>query len=180
MTLKGYKDRFDQFYSSLNEIIQNEVAQTSDVLLDLNRDQMLYGRDAKGEVLTPDYITDPYFGENYRNPLRAAIEYMKMKEEKEDTHWGMIRYVGVQLFPDKSKYTPNLIVNGNWFMNYLFINVSGDQYTIGSSGIKSSDIESKYERYGHPIFGLALESKKYYYFGWIRPAILNSYKSYMQ
>ena len=180
MTIKGFKDRFDQFYSSLNETIQSEVAQTSDVLLDLNRDQMLYGRDAKGEVLTPAYLDDPYFRENYKSPLKAAIRYKNYKKALEDTHWGMIRYIGVQLFPDKSEDTPNLIINGNWFMNYLFINVSGDQYTIGSTGIAADSIQKKYEGYGHPVFGLAPVSKEYYYRGWIRPAILNSYKKHLQ
>ena len=180
MTIKGFKDRFDRFYSSLDATIQNEVAQNSDVLLDLNRDQLLYGRDAEGEVLTPSYLDDPYFKENYKNPLKAAVRYKNYKKLLEDTHWGMIRYTGAQLFTDKSGDTPNLIINGNRFMNFLFIHVSGDQYTIGSTGIAAGDIKKKYEGFGHPVFGLAPVSKEYFYRGWIRPAILRSYKQHLQ
>jgi len=174
-TIKEIKDRYENAYNQIWGTLSAVVSNNQDVLLDLNRDQLLYGRDAKGEVLTPDYMNDPYF-DKFKNPMKAASNYKKMKRALEDTHYGMIRYSGVQLFPDKRDDTPNLIINGSWFMNYLFINSSSDKFEIGSTGIAADDIQKKYEGYGHPIFGLALTSKKYFYFGWARPAILKLYK----
>jgi hypothetical protein len=179
MTIKGYRDKYSKFHTSLPDVIAAEVARTSDVLLDLNRDQMLYGRDAKGEVLTPDYVDDPYF-KKFRNPILRAVNYKKMKMALEDTHYGRMRFGHVQLFPDKSEDTPNLVVNGNWFMNLLFINVDKESYTIGSSGIAAADIQTKYAAYGHPVFGLAPVSKKYYYFGFIRPVIEANFNKHMK
>jgi hypothetical protein len=168
MTIREYYERFHQFYTTLPEAIAGEVERTQDVLLSLNEDQLLYGRDANGNVLTPGYMDDPYF-QKFKNPLKAASNYMKMKKKLEDEHWSRIKYGNVQLFPDKSPGTPNLLVNGNWFMNYLFISTDKESYTIGSTGRVSGDIEKKYAGYGHPVYGLAPVSAEYYYFGFIRP-----------
>jgi hypothetical protein len=174
-TIKAVKEHYERAYNSIESAVERVVSDNSDVLLDLNRDQLLYGRDAKGVTITPGYMDDPYFYK-FRTPLKAALNYKNRKRELEDRHYGMIRYSGIQLFPDKSDDTPNLIVNGNWFMNYMYANISGNSYEISSTGIATGDIQQKYEGFGHPIFGLALVSKKYFYFGWIRPAILNLYK----
>ncbi|MCL1933052.1 MAG: hypothetical protein FWF53_04465 [Candidatus Azobacteroides sp.] len=174
-TIKAIKEKYENAYNQIGGTLSKVVSDNRDVLLDLNRDQLLYGRDAKGEVLTPEYTNDPYF-DKFKNPTKAASNYKKMKRASEDFHYGMIRYSGVQLFPNKNDDTPNLIVNGSRFMNHLFINTGSDQYEIGSTGIAADDIQKKYEGYGHPIFGLAPASKKYFYFGWVRPAILKLYK----
>jgi hypothetical protein len=180
MTIKGFKDKWDKFYSTLPDAIAAEVERTKDVLLDLNRDQLLYGRDADGNVLKPDYVDDSYF-QKYKNPLKAAIRYKKMKMALEDEHYGKIRFGHLQLFDDKSPDTPNLIVNGSWFMNHLFINVDKDKYTIDSGGQAANDIQSKYEGYGHRIYGIAPASAKYYYFGFIRPnAIVKHFNECMK
>jgi hypothetical protein len=181
MTIKAYYEKFHKFYTTLPDAVAAEAERTKDVILDLNRDQLLYGRDAKGETLTPSYLDDPYFKKKYKNPLKAAIRYRNMKKELEDFHWGKIRFGHVQLFTDKSPDTPNLLINGNWFMNYLFINISENKYTIDSTGIAANDIQRKYEGYGHPVYGLAPVSVKYYYFGYIRPnAIFKHFKECMK
>jgi hypothetical protein len=65
-------------------------------------------------------------------------------------------------------------------MNLLAIDVNRDSYTIGSTGEAAGDIKRKYESYGHPVYGIAPASAKYYYFGYIRPnAILGHYKKCM-
>jgi hypothetical protein len=174
-TIKAIKEKYEKAYNLIESTVSKIASENQDVLLDLNRDQLLYGRDAKGDVLTPDYMSDPYF-DKYKNPKMAASNYMNMKRNLEDQHWGMIRYVGVQLFPDKKDYTPNLIVNGNWFMNHLYVAVNANKYELGSTGSASDDIQKKYSSYGHPVFGLATVSKKYFYHGWIRPAILKLYR----
>jgi hypothetical protein len=176
-TFKSFMDKWDKFYTTLPDAIAAEVERTKDVLLSLNEDQLLYGRDAEGNVLTPDYLDDPYFDGN----LKAAVRYKKKKIDREDEHWNRIRFRDAKLFPDKSEDTPNLLVNGNWFMNHLFINVNGNKYTTGSTGIAANDIQRKYASYGHTLFGIAPASANYYYFEYVRPnAILGHYKKHMK
>lgn len=174
-TIKGVKEHYENAYNSIGSAVSSVVSSNQDVLLDLNRDQLLYGRDAKGNVLTPGYMEDPYF-DKYKDPIKAASRYKNRKRALEDDHWEMIRYPGVQFFPDKSDDTPNLIIDGSLFMSYLYVKASGDKYELGSTGQAADDIQKKYEGFGHPVFGLALASKKYFYFGWIRSAILKLYK----
>jgi hypothetical protein len=175
-TFKAFMNKWNKFYTALPDAIAAEVERTQDVLLSLNEDQLLYGRDAKGDVLTPGYMDDPYF----KGSLKRASNYMNKKKEREDEHWNRIRFIDAKLFTDKSPGTPNLLVNGNRFMNHLFINLDKDKYTIGSTGIAAGDIQRKYESYGHPVYGLAPVSVEYYYFGYVRPnAIIGSYKKYM-
>jgi hypothetical protein len=175
-TIKAFRDKWTKYYGDLPALIADEVEKTKDVLLDLNRDQLLYGRDAKGEVLTPGYMDDPYF----EGDLKAASKYMNRKKKLEDKHWNRIKFRDAGLFPDKSGDTPNLLINGNWFMNHLLIDVNKDKYTISSTGIAADDIQRKYAGYGHPVYGFAPVSVNYYYFGYLRPnAIIGNYKKYM-
>lgn len=175
-TIAGFKRMFEQFYGNNGEkvmhVVADEVTKTSDVLVDLNRDQLLYGRDADGEALTPGYLSDPYFEGNFKR----ARAYFLMKHKLEHDHKMRRKYfVGVQLFPEKDSNVPNLLITGTKFFNHFFITVSREGYTIDSSGPSANDIEMKYGK----IYGLALESRKYYYFGWIRPAIWNNLLKYI-
>ncbi len=167
-TIKAVREKYAQAYSAIGSTLAETVSRTSDIILDLNKDQLLYGRNSKGEELTPDYLSDPYF----ETPA-AAHTYAAMKYRLENLHKGRMHYIGVQLFPDKKKNTPNLLVSGNWFFNHMFISVSKDSFTIGSTGQAAPDIEQKY---GAKIYGLAPQSIQFYYFGWIRPALLALYK----
>jgi hypothetical protein len=173
-TIAEFRRKFNAFHSTLNDAVSSEAAQTSDVILALNRDQMLYGRDALGNVLKPDYLDDPYF-QKFKDPLKKAVQYKKMKIALEDLHYNRIGFQSIQLFPDKSPDTPNLLVNGNWFMNYLFINISKEGYEVSSTGQVTSDIEQKYGK----VFGLAPASKTYYWNGFLRRALLEHYEKIM-
>lgn len=44
------------------EVIEWQVDEYGYELLELNKDQMLLGRNTDGELLTPGYLEDPYFG----------------------------------------------------------------------------------------------------------------------
>ena len=145
-------------------VINKVVNDNKDVLLSLNRDQMLLGRDNKGNVLSPSYLSDPYFS----SPAKAQA-YARMKYALESMHNSLLWYP-VQLFPDKDRNTPNLIVSGK-FQDAMFISTSGDSFTIGSSYIDSSNINAKYK---NNVFGIAPESAAYFYREYIRPVIINS------
>jgi hypothetical protein len=181
MTLGAYKRKFENFRSGLMQVVEDEVKNTIDVVIDLNQAQLLYGRDANGELLTPSYPDDPYF----KGDKEAAERYMENKNRmlsnhKERRDHRIVPLMGhIQLFPEKPEETPNLIINGMWFHNFFYANASGGKYTIGSTGIKADAIQEKYESYGHPVFGLAKPSRDYYFRGFIKPAILRSYKQHI-
>jgi hypothetical protein len=167
MTLGEYKRKFDSFYSGLMQTVEDEVKNTLGVLVDLNTSQLMYGRDADAELLTPSYPDDPYFKGN----KKRADNYMKMKKRL-----APVLRPHVQLFPEKPEETPNLIVTGTWFHNYFYAKADGGKYTIGSTGMAADDIQKKYESYGHRVFGLSKPARNYYFRGFIRPAILRTYK----
>lgn len=164
-TIKGIRDRYKEALINVTPTVQKVVSEKQDVLLSLNTDQMLLGRDAKGNVLTPGYTDDPYF----KTP-KAAKAYKDMKVKLEASHKG--RMSNVQLYPDKDTNTPNLIVTGP-FQDAMFINVSSKAYTIGSTYVDASDINNKYN---NAVFGLAPRPKAYFYNNWVHPAIVKMIK----
>lgn len=164
-TIKGVRDKYKEALSEVIPTVQKVVNDNQDVLLSLNTDQMLLGRDAKGDVFTPGYTDDPYF----KTPEKAK-GYKKMKEGLESSHKS--RMSNVQLYPDKDSNTPNLIVSGP-FQDAMFINISSNEYKIGSTYVDASDINAKYNK---AVFGLAPRSKAYFYNNWVHPAIMRMIK----
>ena len=152
--------------SKVPEVINSVVSSKKDVLLSLNRDQMLLGRNSDGEVLGPSYLQDPYF----KTPEKAK-NYAEMKYKLEGVHNNMI--TNPQLFPNKNKDTPNLIVTGP-FQDSMFILLGENEYEIGSTYIDTPDIESKYN---HKVFGIAPESRAYFYRQWLLPVLIKSLKN---
>ena len=164
-TIQQMLDRVTEAKNSVTATVQKVASEKSDVLLSLNRDQMLLGRDAKGKTLTPGYTEDPYF----KTPKQAEA-YKKKKEKLEASH--KARMTNVQLYPDKDSNTPNLIVTGP-FQDAMFINVSTSDYQIGSTYMDASNINAKYD---NAVFGLAPKSKIYFYRNWIHPALVKMIK----
>lgn len=159
--------RFSKNVEEMPSVISKVVATYKDVLLSANRDQMLLGRDADGNELGPSYLQDPYFD----TPAEAQA-YARMKYALESLH-RMRLWNPFQLFPDKDRNTPNLIVTGP-FQDSMFINTSSTSYTIGSTYIASSDINTKYKG---RIFGLAPESKQYFWTEFLRKELIKSLKN---
>jgi hypothetical protein len=160
-SLRQTIDRFQQIRDTdIYNVAADVAAERADILMDMNRDQLLYGRNADGELLTPGYLDDPYF----KTP-EAAQRYHNKKVAMENDHRGRFRarlYFGVQLFPDKPSDTPNLLINGRWFFNHFFINVNKEShsYIIGSTGLVAWEIEDKY---GQEVYGLAPKSRDFFF-----------------
>ena len=57
------------------EVVEWQIEEYGDELVDLNRDQMLLGRNAEGEVLTPSYLEDPYFPTQEAAQAYASMKY---------------------------------------------------------------------------------------------------------
>lgn len=166
-TIKQIRERFRKAEGNISEVINNAVTENKDVILSLNRDQMLLGRNNAGDIFTPGYLDDPYFKTN-----QQAQAYLEMKINLESQHSSRMRFSNVQLYSDKSSDTPNLIVTGP-FQDAMYITVSADEYSIGSAYIDASDINAKYN---NAVFGLAPKSKEYFYKNWVHPAIIKYIK----
>lgn len=164
-TIKQVMECYKKAYDSIPEVIANTVQETSDVLLKLNKDQLLQGRDADGNLLSPTYTSDPYF----KTPEHAR-RYSRMKHLLEVIHRSRMSYVA--LYGEKPTDVPNLIVTGS-FQDGMFISVTKDSYTIDSTYKDANDINAKYN---YRVYGLALKSREFYYFGFIRWKILELYK----
>lgn len=160
-------NRYQRIIESIKrvpEAINKTITDNKDVLLALNRDQMLLGRDNEGNVLSPSYLNDPYFS----SPEKAQA-YARMKYGLEPYHKSML-WFPMQLYPDKERNTPNLIVTGS-FQDAMFITASSNSFTIGSTYIDSEDIETKYH---NKVFGIAPNSKEYFYREFIRTLLINA------
>lgn len=156
--------KFEAVQKSISEIpvtVSNIVVREQNVLLSLNRDQMLLGRNAEGEVLTPSYLDDPYFDNS-----RQAEAYANMKYRLESEHKARIE--NPTIYPDKDRNTPNLIVTGP-FQDNMFILPEGQSFLLGSTYSDARDIEEKYHGL---VFGIAPASKMFFYKNYLRPALL--------
>jgi len=164
-TIRQVKERYGRAFNALPSAIADTVQQTSGVLLELNRDQLLQGRNADGELISPTYTEDPYF-----KTREAAGRYAKYKYLMEMQHKARMSFV--ELYGEKPTDVPNLLITGTMFFNHFFIKVTKEAYTISSTGEAAPDIERKYN---NRLYGLAPLSKEFYYFGFIRPTIKRVY-----
>jgi len=165
--IRDLMDRFEWLQDRIGEtpvLVGGIVEEYDDVILSLNRDQLLSGRNTEGMPLTPGYLDDPYF-----NSRDAAERYARMKYALESQH--RARMWNPQLFPDKDSNTPNLIVRGD-FQDGMYINTTKDSYGIGSTYHSSNDIETKYH---HRVFGLAEVSKSYFWNNFLGPSLKKAY-----
>ena len=157
--IKSY-ERIRERLKGLDETIAGVVDKRTDVILSLNRDQMLLGRNASGDLFTPGYLNDPYFD----TPAQARA-YAAMKERLLPSHNARIE--NPTIYPSKPSDTPNLRVTGP-FQDSMFIMAGGDSFTIGSTYVDAPDIERKYN---NDVFGLAPSSSMFFYEHYIKPAL---------
>ena len=68
-------ERLQQSVNRVPEKVSEVVRENQEVLLSLNRDQMLLGRDAEGNILTPGYLDDPYFDTPEQAETYANMKY---------------------------------------------------------------------------------------------------------
>ncbi len=156
MNIQDRIERYKKIRENISKVpdaIDKIVSDNKDVLLSLNRDQLLFGRNSEGKLLAPKYLQDPYF-----KTKAQAESYARMKYKMESVHNSRL-WVDIQLFPYKPKDTPNLIVTGS-FQDGMFILTGKDQYQLGSTYKDTPAIDQKYNG---KIFGLADKSKDYFY-----------------
>lgn len=142
------------------EVVEWQVSEYGYELLNLNRDQMLLGRNSDGEPFTPTYTSDPYF-----KTAAQANSYAAMKFGLELVHRSRLTFP--LNYPDKGKDTPNLIVLGN-FQDGMLIKSNAESFTIDSGYDESRDIEHKYN---NKVFGLTPLAKEFWWDHRLRNAI---------
>lgn len=164
VSIKSISDKLlaiSEVLNNMEEIVSEVTMVNSEELVSLNRDQMLYGRDAEGNEFTPSYLNDPYF----KTPEKAK-KYAEYKEKLLDRHNALIEHPG--LFPEKNLNTPNLIVTGP-FQDALYIDTGEKTYTIGSKYSQGSAINDKYN---NKVFGHSDAAKNYFFNYYIRTYLL--------
>jgi hypothetical protein len=135
-------------------------------LLDLNRDQLLSGRNINNTLLSPTYLDDDYFNTpEAKRKGQTAKNYARAKSLLLAGHNARIKHNG--LYPAKPENVPNLIVTGP-FQDGMFINVTDRVYYVGSSYDDSGDIQAKYS---YLVFGFAPPSVVYFYNKYIFPEV---------
>lgn len=165
MTISEYTRKYKERLDSLGDVISKELSNRQYDLLDLQKDQLLFGRDRQGDILTPTYTDDPYF------KSRKQAEYYRDKKRKlQGAHDAMIK--NKKLYPKKGDNTPNLIVTGTLFHDTITLSVGGDRVIINSGGV-GSDIERKYG----DVLGMSPESKVIIWNKYLRKAILRRMKN---
>jgi hypothetical protein len=137
------------------------VRKHADVLLQLNKDGILLGRNTEGKEFTPGYLADPYF----KTPEQAGAYY-----DRKQALWPAHRTrISFPLnYPEKSPDTPNLIVRGN-FQNAMFITFTADGFDIRSRYKDTPLIVQKYE---NKVFGLTPEAIRYFWENYLRPELV--------
>ncbi len=147
--------------STVDTVIERVAEQNKDVILSLNKDQLLFGRNTDGDLLSPSYLDDPYF-----KTEKQAQWYAGMKYNLERAHAARIH--NPQLFVTKPRNTPNLIVSGA-FQGGMLIVIGGNRFEISSTYEDTADIESKYN---YKVFGLAEVSHQYFYANYLHEELL--------
>ncbi len=162
--VREYVDALRERADLVDEVVEWQLHEYADEIKDLQRDQMLMGRNSEGEEFTPDYLHDPYF-----KTFMAAVIYANFKAKLAKMHRARIRFP--LNYPDNwYKKTPNLIVTGV-FQNAIYLTVSADTFTLGSrstaeDGADAADIEAKYHGKVFGLSPLAVEFWWNYRLGW--------------
>lgn len=138
MTLHELQRRLNNF--DLVNILSECVDETGDELIELNREQLLHGRDKHGDYLSPKYSEDPYF----KTP-ESAKRYAQWKASIEPKR-------------DKPFDVPNLFITGRYHRS-IDITVGPTTYDITSSDPNASSIESKFSE---DVYGLGGEFREMY------------------
>lgn len=146
MTIKGLYRKVEQIDN--DKIIGNAFENTVDDLGLINKDQLLAGKNNKGQDITPSYFDDPYF-----KSKEAAQRYSNWKDK-------------ITPNPKRNPGTPNLFINGRYH-NSRKVVMSGDRILYDASYL-GKEINQKYSG---QIDGLGGEFKKEFIKNSLRPAL---------
>lgn len=116
----------------LVEFISDILDRHKSVLVELQKDQLYAGQNAKGKKLAPSYLNDPFF-----KSKESAQRYSDFKARINPRAHNSI-------FATKDKDTPNLIITGGLIYDTIFANVTDKSLIIDARSSIISIIEQKY------------------------------------
>jgi hypothetical protein len=134
--VRAIQRKLNAYKQSLPAILDQTVDNTKDKYLELNKEQLLEGKNRFGQHLAPTYFNDPYF----KSP-ESAKRYSDWKDRITPND---LRPSGV----------PNLFITGVYHST-IDITVDPGKITIAASFGAANDIEKKYPG----IYGLDSDSK---------------------
>lgn len=124
VTAKDMAERWKRL--SVEQLAERAAAGHEVDLANLNREQLLEGKNSDGGFMGPRISQDPFFEGN----MRAAMNYANWKRK---------------LFPQTPYDTPNLIING-YTHSHIKAMISGGKLTIKFDNLAwGNSIESKYQ-----------------------------------
>ena len=142
MTIEQMIKKVEKFRERYVKVEATSLRNHKQVILSLQRDQLLAGQTNEGRKLSPTYTSDPYF-----KTKKSADSYLAKKRSKEQRHAAMIRY---NLFAAKDSNTPNLIfansLNASQFQRKLRVNITGNKLVIMSIWSRAKSVEAKYPK----------------------------------
>lgn len=126
----------------VSEILERDIP----ILIEIQKDQLYAGQNAKGEKLSPSYSSDPYF----KSPLSAKkyADFKSRLNQRSDSG----------IFTKRDNDTPNLIVTGTLIYNTIYANVNNKQLILSARSSLLSKLEAKYSE----PFGLNQIAWDYY------------------
>lgn len=126
--VKYFKDNYQK---QISRTLRNQ----RNTILNLQKSQLLSGKDNALVDLSPTYDTDPFFNSDV-----SRRKYKELKKRKQSEHNSLKRY---NLFGDKPENVPNIIVSGA-YQKSLVINVLNNEIEIKGTWSRSKNIERKY------------------------------------
>lgn len=142
MTIEEMIKKVEKFRARYPKAETTSLRNNKQVILSLQRDQLLAGQTNEGKKLSPTYTSDPFF-----KTKKSADSYAARKRAKEQRHAAMIRY---NLFAPKDSNTPNLIfansLNASQFQRKLRVNITENKLTIISVWSRAKNVEKKYPK----------------------------------
>lgn len=170
MQIGAYIQRLESIARRLDENtlaahIGEVVEEHEDMVLGLNKDTLLLGRDNEGAILRPGYSSDPYLDTpEARKKFGGRAAYIARKKRLESLH--IARITHVLGYPNKNPDTPNIRYTsknnrpGENFQDSMYLNVLNDRYIIGSDYRDADAIEDKYDR---KLLGLSPLARDYFW-----------------
>jgi len=138
MKISDFENKIKKMQFGIVSKTVDFINKNAEKIVEINKEQLMEGSNNKGNTLTPDYYSDPYF-----KTREAAIKYANWKQK---------------ITPNKKRKinAPNLFINGRFHNDFGFYKT---KLGIGIDA-KSSFSTTIKTKYAGQIFGITTENIK--------------------
>ena len=131
MYIQDMLDKAEKLQKNIPEMVFDVILDNDVWILDLNREQLMEGKTAENEDVSPKYSEDPYFKKE-----GAAERYIAWKSK-------------ITPNPKRNPDAPNLFIDGTFHATFK-LSFEGDDIVVTSDSQISRDVSRKFAN----IFGL--------------------------